>query len=115
MLDSELFQILIVLRRIVIESLHLGRSIAMVFSLSQIAGLSSGRRKLLYYVFLGLDVVEVIPGLVTSSGCSRISSIVMACTFAPATTPLCAIGVAIEIPLAQLWPGPPGIFDGYAA
>src|SRR5947199_10821231 len=47
------------------------------------------------------------------SGGSRISSIVMACTFAPAITPLCAIGVAIEIAFAQLWPGPPGIFDGY--
>ena len=38
---------------------------------------------------------------------------VIACTFAPATTPLWAIGVAIEIALAQLWPGPPGMFDGY--
>ena len=38
----------------------------------------------------------------------------MACTLAPATTPLCAMGVAIEIPLAQLWPGPPGILDGIA-
>src|ERR1019366_6494781 len=37
---------------------------------------------------------------------------VMACTFAPATTPLCAIGVAMEIPLAQLWPGPPGMLEG---
>ncbi len=38
---------------------------------------------------------------------------VMACTYAPATTPLCAIGVAMAIPFAQLCPGPPGIFDGY--
>ena len=30
----------------------------------------------------------------------------MACTLAPAITPLCAIGVAIAIALAQLWPGP---------
>ena len=37
---------------------------------------------------------------------------VMAWTFAPAITPLCAMGVAMEIPLAQLWPGPPGMFDG---
>src|SRR3970040_2642692 len=37
---------------------------------------------------------------------------VIAWTFAPATPPLCAIGVAIEIPFAQLWPGKPGMFDG---
>ena len=41
------------------------------------------------------------------------SSIVMACTLAPAITPWWAIGVAIEIALAQLCPGPPGMFDGY--
>ena len=40
------------------------------------------------------------------------SRTVIACTFAPATTPLCAIGVAIEIAFAQLWPGIPGMFDG---
>ena len=40
------------------------------------------------------------------------SSIVRACTFAPASAPLCAIGVAIEMALAQLWPGRPGMFDG---
>ena len=40
------------------------------------------------------------------------SSTVIACTFAPATTPLCAIGVAIAIAFAQLWPGRPGMFDG---
>ena len=40
------------------------------------------------------------------------SSIVSACTFAPASAPLCAIGVAIEIAFAQLCPGKPGMFDG---
>ena len=30
----------------------------------------------------------------------------------PAITPLCAIGVAIAIAFAQLWPGSPGMFDG---
>jgi hypothetical protein len=38
--------------------------------------------------------------------------IVIACTLAPAVTPLCAIGVAIEIAFAQLWPGPACMFDG---
>src|SRR2546426_9134922 len=42
----------------------------------------------------------------------RKSSTVIAITFAPAVAPLCAIGVAIEIVLAQLCPGSPGIFDG---
>ena len=31
---------------------------------------------------------------------------------APASAPLCAIGVAMEIALAQLCPGKPGILDG---
>ena len=36
----------------------------------------------------------------------------MACTFAPATTPLWAMGVALAMPLDQLWPGSPGMFAG---
>ena len=40
------------------------------------------------------------------------SMIVIACTFAPAVTPLCAIGVAIAIAFAQLWPGRFGMFAG---
>ena len=40
------------------------------------------------------------------------SSIVIACTLAPAVAPLCAIGVAIEMAFAQLCPGNPGMFDG---
>ena len=31
---------------------------------------------------------------------------------ARAWMPLCAIGVAIEIAFAQLWPGPAAMFDG---
>ena len=34
-------------------------------------------------------------------------------TLAPAKLPLCAMGVAIAIPLAQLCPGPPGMLAGY--
>src|SRR5579863_91003 len=48
-----------------------------------------------------------------SSGLVKRSRSVMACALAPAMTPLCAIGVAIEIALAQLWPGKLGMFDGY--
>ena len=40
------------------------------------------------------------------------SSVVIAWTFAPAVAPLCAIGVAIEIAFAQLWPGSPGMLPG---
>src|ERR1700730_17984607 len=36
----------------------------------------------------------------------------MACALAPAITPLWAIGVAMVIALAQLWPGPPETLDG---
>ena len=40
------------------------------------------------------------------------SSSVSAWTLAPATAPLCAIGVAIAMPFAQLWPGRPGMLQG---
>ena len=59
----------------------------------------------MYVRVLGLDVCEVVPRLLHQSGCSSRSSIVMACTLAPAMTPLWAIGVAIAMALAQLWPG----------
>ena len=37
---------------------------------------------------------------------------VIASALAPYTTPLCAMGVAIEMALDQWWPGNPGILDG---
>ena len=40
------------------------------------------------------------------------SSTVIACTLAPAITPLCAIGVAMAMALAQLCPGPAWMFAG---
>src|ERR1051325_6460406 len=67
-------------------------------------------QRLIFHV-LGLHVAEIVPGL-TSSGRSRKSSMVIAITLAPAVAPLCAIGVAMEIAFAQLWPGRPGMFDG---
>src|SRR5690606_26986513 len=48
----------------------------------------------------------------TSSGRRNISRAVRAITFAPAVAPLCAIGVAIAIALAQWCAGGPGMFDG---
>ncbi len=48
----------------------------------------------------------------TTCGRDTMSRIVSACTFAPATAPLWAIGVAMTIAFAQLCPGGPGMFDG---
>ena len=73
-----------------------------------IAGLSSGRMSGSYFDVLGLHVPEVVPRLVDERRLQDRSSIVIACTLAPAVAPLCAIGVAIEIAFAQLWPGKPG-------
>ena len=47
-----------------------------------------------------------------SSGFISKSSTVITCTLAAAVTPLCAIGVAIAIAFAQLWPGPASMFAG---
>ena len=112
--DSELFEIVVVFRRIVIAGFHLRPVLFHGFLIQQMAGLSPGAEEALIFHVLGLDVLEVIPGLLTNSGCSRISSMVMAWTFAPATTPLCAMGVAIEIAVGPVVAGATGNVRGIA-
>ena len=79
---------------------------------SQIAGSSSGRRKVLYCRSRVCTFSKYSRARSTSAGCSRKSSRVRACTLAPAAAPLWAMGVAMAIPLFQLWPAPPAMLDG---
>src|SRR3990170_874607 len=65
-----------------------------------------------YFVSLVCTSRKYFQACSTSSGRRTRSRIVIACTLAPAVTPLWAIGVAMAIALDQLWPGSPGMFDG---
>jgi hypothetical protein len=47
-----------------------------------------------------------------SDGVNSTSSIVAAIALAPAVVPLCAMGVAMAMALAQLWPGRSGMLAG---
>ena len=77
----------------------------MVCSFSQTAGLSSGRMSGVYCLLFVCTFLKYSHASETSSGRIIRSSTVIAWTFAPAVTPLCAIGVAIAMAFAQLWPG----------
>ena len=66
----------------------------------------------LYFTSFVWISVKYFHACSTIVGVEKRSSIVIACTFAPAVAPLCAIGVAIAIAFAQLCPGVPGMFAG---
>jgi hypothetical protein len=84
----------------------------MIALFKSIAGLSCGRTSGSYFVSFVCTSRKYVHAWSTIAGFSTRSSSVIAWTFAPAVAPLCAIGVAIAIALAQLWPGRPGMFDG---
>jgi len=88
-----------------------GRYPSIVFLIQPGGGLVARSQEALVFGVFGLHVVVIIPGFLHKFRVHRMSSIVIACTFGPATAPLCAIGVAIETPLAQLCPGPPGMLE----
>jgi hypothetical protein len=67
----------------------------------------------MYFRSFVCTFLNVVPRLRHELGRVRRSSTVMACTFAPATTPLWAMGVALAMAFDQLLPGNPGMFDGY--
>ena len=66
----------------------------------------------MYFTSFVCTSLKYVHACFTNSGLVSRSSTVMACALAPATTPLWAIGVALAMPLDQLWPGSPGMFAG---
>ena len=85
---------------------------SMISRLRSIGGGSSGPMKGTYSTPAVCSSRKYVQACSTSSGCAKSWSAVRASTRAPATAPLCAMGVAIAMALDQWWPGRPGTFDG---